>query len=78
MSDSEVYDLRTCREQLERDLREAIRVEAESGDRLFGQIMANGFLKQSLVNAIRAAGGPDLNELVSEQLGVPGWRPPDV
>lgn len=72
---SEVYDARVCREQLERDLREAIRIEGESGDRLIGQIMANGFLKQALINAIIAFGGPDLNELVSEQLGMPGWRP---
>jgi hypothetical protein len=74
-----VYDARVCREQLERDLREAMRIEVESGDRLFGQITANGFLKQALVNAILAFGGPDLNEVLNEQAGLrPGWRPPDV
>lgn len=67
------YDLLVCREQLERDLREALRMEREQG--LMGTVMAYGFVKQALVNAIRAAGGPDLDELVSSELGLPGWRP---
>ena len=68
------YDLLVCREQLERDLREALRIEREN-ERLMGALMALGFLNQAMVNAIRAAGGTDLDELVSADLGVPDWRP---
>jgi hypothetical protein len=72
----ELADARACREQLEQDLREALQMEAETGDAVLGALLACGFLKQSLINAIIALGGPDLNELVSADLGMPGWRPP--